>query len=731
MPNRRICAALAAAAVLSLVPGVIHAAGQVAPGYPGDDAHWRSADKQVFATAYGLSTSRVWLTGQSGILSEVFYPNLSTPALRDLDFAVLDGAGHATRVSTGATHTAVMRNFSAPMVRQTSIAKDRSWTLTLDLVTDPSRATVLADTYFHSKDGKPRTLVALADPSLNNDGADDNAAAGVSTASAYEFDSAVTMQATPRFTTTSVGYLGASDGWTDVASDGKLSWRYTSTELAGNVVLTGVLPLDGLTNSNDGKGHSVHATIALGFADSLASSRKVAAASLIAGSAKATKSFRSGWQGYFKKVVHTPASVKSAAEKRAYRASVMVLAASEDKDNPGAFIASPTLPWDWASNSNLSGGATGYHAVWARDEYQMATAMAALGDRAAAVRAVRFLFDVQQKTTGGFPQNSSVDGIPTATAVQLDQVALPIVLAQQLGITDGTTWSEIKSAADYLIGYNQGGVTAPASGQERWEEQSGYSPSTLAAEIAGLVCAADIAGINSDSTSQSRYLAKADEWASKVKTWTATTTGAYSKLPYFIRLSKGGDPNSGSTFDIGNGGGHVDPRNVVDAGFLELVRLGIMSPNDATIVNTLRVVDRRIARTINKLTYFYRYTKDGYGESADGSPWSTSGGTRGRLWPLLSGERGEYALLAGHSGAPQLAAMAAAATSTYLIPEQVWDSSAPAGTGGRAPGSPSASATPLGWSHAQFIRLAWGISNGSPVEYPRVVACHFLHRCAK
>jgi glucoamylase len=185
------------------------------------------------------------------------------------------------------------------------------------------------------------------------------------------------------------------------------------------------------------------------------------------------------------------------------------------------------------------------------------------------------------------------------------------------------------------------------------------------------------------------------------------------------------------TFDIGNGGGGVDPRTVVDAGFLELVRLGIMSPSDPTIVNSLRVVDRRIAKSINKHTYFYRYTKDGYGEAADGSPWSTGGGTRGRLWPLLSGERGEYALLAGHSGAPQLAAMAAATTSTYLIPEQVWDSSAPAGTGGRAPGSPSASATPLGWSHAQFIRLAWGISNGSPVEYPRVVACHFLHRCAK
>ena len=731
MFRRRLCLPLAGALACALVPGVIHAAAQTAPGFPGDDDHWRSADKQVFATAYGRSTSRVWLTGQSGILSEVFYPNLSTPALRELDFAVLDGKGHATRVSSGATHTALMRNFSAPMVRQTSVAKDRSWTLTLDLVTDPSRASVVADVYFHSKDGKPRTLVALADPSLGNDGADDNAVAGANTASAYEFDSAVTMQATPRFTTTSIGYLGASDGWTDVASDGKLSWRYTATDMGGNVTLTGVLPLDGLTNSASDKGHSVHATIALGFADSLASSRRVAAASLITGSGAITKSFLSGWKGYFKKVVRTPASLKSIAEKRAYRTSVMMLASSEDKDNPGAFIASPTLPWDWASNPNLSGGATGYHAVWARDEYQMATAMAALGDRAAAVRAVHFLFDVQQKTNGGFPQNSAVDGVPTASGLQLDQVALPIVLAQQLGITDGTTWSQVKAAADYLIAFRQSDVSAPASGQERWEEQSGYSPSTIAAEIAGLVCAADVAATNGDSASHDRYLAKADEWAGKVKSWTATTTGPYSNLPYFIRLSKSGDPNSNVTFDIGNGGGGVDPRTVVDAGFLELVRLGIMSPSDPTIVNSLRVVDRRIAKSINKHTYFYRYTKDGYGEALDGSPWSTGGGTRGRLWPLLSGERGEYALLAGHSGAPQLAAMAAATTSTYLIPEQVWDTSAPAGTGGRRPGSPSASATPLGWSHAQFIRLAWGIANGSPVEYPQVVACHFLRRCVK
>ena len=70
--------------------------------------------------------------------------------------------------------------------------------------------------------------------------------------------------------------------------------------------------------------------------------------------------------------------------------------------------------------------------------------------------------------------------------------------------------------------------------------------------------------------------------------------------------------------------------------------------------------------------------------------------------------------------------MAAAAGPGYMLPEQVWDQQPPAGTDGFVPGTPTFSATPLAWTHAQYVRLAWDVKAGSVLETPRVVRCHFL-----
>ena len=67
----------------------------------------------------------------------------------------------------------------------------------------------------------------------------------------------------------------------------------------------------------------------------------------------------------------------------------------------------------------------------------------------------------------------------------------------------------------------------------------------------------------------------------------------------------------------------------------------------------------------------------------------------------------------------------AAVDTTYLQAEQVWDHNPPAGTDRFVPGEPTFSATPLAWTHAQFIRLAWSLDAGYPVETPRVVACRY------
>src|SRR5438270_102303 len=207
------------------------------------------------------------------------------------------------------------------------------------------------------------------------------------------------------------------------------------------------------------------------------------------------------------------------------------LRCGQDLRARGEQIASLTVPWGGGPNANEP-NVGGYHLVWARDLYQVATALYALGDKAGADRALDYLFRVQQKADGSFPQNSWLDGRPFWGSLQMDEVAYPLILAYQLGRTDNETYEKhVKPAANFIV------KNGPASPQERWEEQSGYSPSTIAAEISGLVCAARIAQMNHDDDSQKQWMHVADDWASKIETWTVTQNGKYADK-YFLRLSQ-------------------------------------------------------------------------------------------------------------------------------------------------------------------------------------------------
>ena len=312
--------------------------------------------------------------------------------------------------------------------------------------------------------------------------------------------------------------------------------------------------------------------------------------------------------------------------------------------------------------------------------------------------------------------------------LQLDEVALPIVLAYQL--RRGDTWPHVKRAADFLLAY----AGAPFTPQERWENQSGYSPNTIATEIAGLVCAASIARSHGDLSSARRYLATADSWRARLKSWTVTTTGPYSPRPYFLRLTKDGNPDAGTTYNIGDSGpADVDQRRVVDPSFLDLVRLAVLPPSDPDVVNTLGVVDRQLGVATPNGFFWHRASFDGFGEQLDGSQWEYNEPdgslvSRGRAWPLLSGERGEYEIAAGDLRAAQsrLASMARATGPGGLLPEQVWDQTPPAGEPGFEPGTPTFSATPLAWTHAQYLRLARDLAAGRIVEQPAAVADRYL-----
>lgn len=739
MGDRRsiVATALVVALLAALLAGPAAAAPPAtgpAPGAPGDPASWTQADKDGFATAESVD-SRVWLTLDDGRLTEVYFPDLGTPSVRDLQFIVSDGETFSVLEREGTEHEIDLVDHRSLTYRQTNTDPDGRFRLTKTYVTDPSRDALLVDVTFESSTDEPYQVYVLHDPGLSNNGDDDSATSRRYALLASDGTTASALTAWPRFTRTSSGYLGTSDGWADLRDDHRMDWAYDRAP-DGNVVQTARTALDGT--------ETTRMTLALGFADdgdqraaldTALAARDADGERRGAGFATARAAFVEGWRHWLEGLPGAPAS--AAAHEDLYDVSLMVMAAAEDKTYRGAGIASPSMPWVWGQGVDGGPGITqpsgAYHLVWPRDLYQAATTLLAAGDREGAERAVEFLFDRQQLPDGSFPQNSRVDGTQAWTNTQMDEVSFPLVLAWQLGMDGGDTWTDhVRPAAEYVV------ANGPATPQERWENQSGYSPATLAAEIAGLICAADIARANGADADAARYEETADAWQRQVEAWTVTTTGPFADDPYYLRLTKDGDPDRGTTYAIGDGGpSDVDQRAVVDPSFLELVRLGVKPADDPIVGTSVAVIDEQLAVDTPNGTFWHRYNEDGYGETLEGGPWRlldddtpAQDRTYGRAWPLFAGERGEYELLAGDADAARgrLDAIAATANDGLMLPEQVWDERPPSGEPGYPPGEGTFSATPLTWTHAQFIRLAWSIEAGEPVEQPDIVACRYTGR---
>jgi glucoamylase len=699
--RRPLLSALAGLCVLMASPAVAETSGP--PGAPGVNPGYLPADKQGFGTARPVG-SPVWFTLGRGGMTETFYPDLSTPASRRLDFVVTDGESFVQRLSDVPVRTEQDR------LSFRQIATGRGWTATVTYVTDPARASVLAG--FELRSNRPLRSYVLYEPTLSAKGSDDQGRSMGDALVASDGSSASALVARPSFSATSTGYLGTSDGWSDLSRHRGLTARYPQAG-PGNLGQTGQLAVDGVRDRN--------AVVVLGYGTDGQRALATAQASAQQRFETVRRTYVHGWNEYLRGL-KTPAS----AQRALYDSSLLVLAASEDKRNRGAFIASPSEPWAFGTNPEISPTPGPYHLVWPRDLYQIATALIAAGDHSAAHRTLDHLIGVQQPD-GHFAQNTTVSGRPYWTSIQLDESALPIVLAWQLDRRDARSVAMVRRAADFIIGYRQDGFAAPWSQQERWENQSGYSPGTIAATIAGLVCAADLIERSGDTATAQRYRSIADDWAARVESWTVTSNGPHSPKPYYLRLTKDGQPNQGTAYNPGdNYPGTVDQRTQVDPSFLELVRLGVKSPDDTVIRNTVAVVDRVLGERTPNGQFWHRFTNDGFGERADGGPWDIDGvRTYGRLWPIFAGERGEYELLAGHRSAAKarLGAMADTANAGMMLPEQVWDRRAPSG---KRPGTPTTSATPLAWAHAQYVRLAWSVDAGRPVQQPAVVADRYL-----
>lgn len=708
----------------------------LAPDGPGKDAQWATAGKQGVGTA-NSPNSKVWFTLAQGVMTEVYYPDVTTANVHLLQFVVVNPKTKTVETEQDdATSIVKPRSMSwsknvSPISNislskyyysesslvfdQTTSSKSGKWWIEKSYFADPASDAVVFSVSFRSDD-PDLELYVYYDPSLANSGMRDTGWFQGRSFISVDGDIASALTCGRcKLDFPINGFFGVNDGLTQLKQSGKISRSYSKAENGNIVQVARVTPV----SLNKDQRSMV---FALGFGKSPDIALGIAMSALEKGIDKILQQYRSGWLEYLTDLPKVDPKYQAQ-----FNMAAMQLKALEDKSHPGANIASLTVPWGGGANANEN-NIGGYHLVWSRDLYQVATAYMALGDTAAAERALDFLFKVQQKADGSFPQNSWLDGRPFWGSLQMDEVAFPLILAYQLGRNDKTTYEQhVKKAADFIV------KNGPITPQERWEEESGYSPSTIAAEIAGLVCAAEIAKRNGDAASADRYLATADDWQANIEKWTATKTGKYGDGNYYLRITQNGKPDAGDKIELNNGAGFFDEREIVDAGFLELVRLGIKPADDPLIARSVKVIDEVIKVETPNGPGFYRYNHDGYGEMDDGRRWNWDGKYtgKGRLWALLSGERGQYelALTPKHNSlnpTMRLDAMLGFANEGLMIPEQIWDKKeTPNADKQFIPtlkfGEGTGSATPLAWSMAQFIRLATNLKAGRNLDTPQVV----------
>jgi glucoamylase len=775
-PVTRMRAVLTGLAGLLLVPVVAAPPAQAAPtavvaGAPGALSHYDVARKDCVGTARN-STSKVWYTVANGVLSDVYAPTVDNTNVETLQYAVTDGSTFTDLQTRDMTYTARALNPTGMSCRVTSTPRRGGYTLVTDYVTDPQRDAVV----LHTRLVGPAGLKVFVryDATVNgnggggdaNGGADDATVDPATTALVSSDTSTVTnavnrdygvplfgaLRADRPFRSASSGYAGTpSDGLAQLDANHALG-PVTADAPDGNVVQTAEVARDA----------SGGWTLALGYGQTAAAAIGTAGASARTPFAATLARYAAGWIAYDARLRTPPLRLPglSAAQSlelaQQYYLSVNVVKASEDKTFPGAIAAGLGSPWGQAvSAGSLPDGKPNYFGsyreVFARDLYEAFTALLVAGDTATARAATRFLFERQQLADGRMPRNSLLNGkkAPDTGGDQLDETSYPILMAWQSGLArDRALYTDhVKKAADFVV------ARGPSFGSERWEEQGGYSPSTIAAEIAGLVAAGRVADLNGDRASARIYRATADHFQRSIKDWTVTTTGPYGSGRYFIRLSRNGDPDEAVTYNLGNGGPDADQRAVVDAGFQELTRLGELPADDPDVQASLSVVDQVIRRETATGPGWYRYgtstpgTEDGYGDcwepdpttcSPSGKPWPTGNAGSGHVWPVLSGERAEQQLQTGDraGAAALLAAMNAQTSGVGLVPEQAWENpdlpASPFGTDptvasiGFVNGKPAGSSSPLTWAQAQQARLILGIGANRPVEQPAIVRDRYV-----
>jgi glucoamylase len=771
---------------------------KVAPGSPGTEPTWAFSGKTGIGTSYepyingqyqdqaANPVSKVWFSVAQGILTETMFGLIHNAQLKELQF-IISGNGFVDTEKDNTISTIEYLD-TDDQGRPQSLAykiinKDieGKYQIEKHIFTDPDRNSLMMNVTFSAFEAgiTPHLYV---NPHIDNSGANDIAAIEGKALVAHTSDTnstVMTIKSDVDFVHASAGFVGSSDGIIDLQDNGKLDSLYqttSNTNQGGNVALTAQYPT--LTKAND----SLSFNLAIGFAQDKASSLATAQATLDAGYDAVKQAYLGdeqhiGWKDYLASLTPLPSmSANTTDNGKLLYASALVLKAQEDKTHAGALIASLSNPWGDTVSAKV--GSTGYKAVWPRDFYQCAMAFLAMGDTQTPKVAFEYLKKVQVSqqtpgfagTPGWFLQKTHVDGEIEWVGVQLDQTAMPIMLGWKLWqagvLTDAEiiSWYQdmLKPAADFLVtggkvklDWNETNISPPSTQQERWEEQAGFSPSTTAAIIAGLVAANDI-GVLAQDRDAKTYLALAKQLQSQLATTMVTTAGLLGETnnqgqvaPYYVRISPNGNPNTEEKLLDNNGKPGLDQRLILDGGFLELVRYGVVDAQDPVIKNSVMLIDNQqlednlrvkyefTAKDGSKVPGYRRYGNDGYGEdTVTGFSYAENGNTedqRGRVWPFFTGERGHYELALATAEGNLTPDRKKALINTYvqgmetfankglMLPEQAWDGVGNPTRYDYKMGDGTNSATPLAWTHAEYVKLVRSMTDEQVWDFYPVV----------
>jgi glucoamylase len=513
---------------------------------------------------------------------------------------------------------------------------------------------------------------------------------------------ALALACSTPFRAMSCGYVGVSDGWQQLRSRRALVDLYDEAR-NGNVALTGELDFAATGGS---------VVLALGFGRDGGEAGHNARAALLSDFSRHVNDYVAPWQAFQRRCLDLGEADESGFD--AYRVSTAVLKTHQGKWFDGAFIASLSIPWGASKSDDDLGG---YHLTWPRDLVEAAGGLLAAGDADGARQALVYLMATQEPD-GHWPQNMWADGTPYWNGIQLDEAAFPILLADALRRADAldglATWTMARRAAGYIVRYG------PATQQDRWEEKAGYSPFTLAVEIAALLAAADMAAAAGEDSVAAYLRETADAWNDAIERWTYVSGTELARAcgiaGYYVRIAPAGAVD-GAGIPVTRDDAQDAAARIVSVDALALVRVGLRAADDPRIRDTVVVIDHVLRTETRTGPAWHRYNGDRYGEHADGSPYDGDG--IGRGWPLLAGERAHYEFAAGRA---ELAAalgrtMLAQSSPGRLIPEQVWESDdLPARE--LQNGHPAGSAMPLVWAHAEYVKLRRSLRDGKVFDLP-------------